>query len=519
MSMRVLSAVCLIFWLTGSVNVDAGLKTVNGRSRDAVRSGVQAEPGADKNTRAVEENDSGRHQSSAEAADPDATRQTESAPVTSAEGPPVDGTLSEPRAAETPKGKAEDVDPLPGEPAGEDRSHPEAPGTAEGTETPPVPVPGPARIGGTPQPTVTTGFMERPADPLPVLETEYVKALAGLTPGHNDSNPVWSPSGTMLAFERSIGDKREIIVVRRDGTLVQKIYCRLSEGEDEMDFLLPGIINSTSYNSGLTWSADEKRLVFMSNGGSGNYDLYLLPTIGNERTLRLTEHPQKDSHPHWSPMSDRLVFVSGRGGTADVFIMALTSRRLTRLTNGGKTNLYPQWSPDGQKIAWIYGSNENHDIHLIADIQRPHETRKTLIHWSYDDLRPVWSPDGTKIAFYSNYNLQEDPKIWSIVVVTADGTDPGEGPGLAEKVVARNVIPDIERGPAWMPDSRRIIYVKNDEQTYNPLFLVDIEKKHEVRINTGTRMNHDVVCAADGTFAFRAQTEQWDHIYLAKLKE
>jgi TolB protein len=286
-----------------------------------------------------------------------------------------------------------------------------------------------------------------------------------------------------------------------------------------MDFLLPGIINSTSYNSGLTWSSDERRLVFMSNGGSGNYDLYLLPAIGKEETVRLTEHPQKDSHPHWSPTADQLVFVSGRTGTADVFSMTLASHRMVRLTNGGKTNLYPQWSPDGKKIAWIYGSNENHDIHLIADLQRPEQTHDVLIRWAYDDLRPMWSPDGTQIAFYSNYNPQSDPKIWSIVVVAADGSDPSEGPELVEKVVAQNVIPDIEQGPAWMPDSRRIIYVKNDAQTYNPLFLVDIQDKQEVQIDTGTRMNHDVVCAADGTFAFRAQTEQWDHIYLAKLKE
>jgi hypothetical protein len=31
-------------------------------------------------------------------------------------------------------------------------------------------------------------------------------------------------------------------------------------------------------------------------------------------------------------------------------------------------------------------------------------------------------------------------------------------------------------------------------------------------------MNHDVVCAADGTIAIRAQVDQWDHIYLVKLK-
>jgi Tol biopolymer transport system component len=517
MLMRVLSAVWLIFWLTGPLDAEAGLKTVDGRTWGYV--GTDVRPAPEINSSTVEE----KGGDETEALTPKTTAgvQTEgksadeNAPVTSTEQAPLEETLPDPpmRGLKTndalPPEQKRDVLIQPGTPEATDTAKQPEPDSAPGAEADAVapPQPNPA------------GKSAKPAEPPLVLEPEYVQALADLSAGHNDSNPVWSPSGAMLAFERSIGDKREIVVARRDGSLVQKIYCRLADGEDEMDFLLPGIINGSSYNSGLTWSTDEKRLVFMSNGGSGNYDLYLLPAIGNEQTVRLTEHPQKDSHPHWSPMGDRLVFVSGRTGTADVFIMALASRRLVRLTNGGKTNLYPQWSPDGKKIAWIYGSNENHDIHLIADVQRPNETHHVLIQWLYDDLRPNWSPDGTRIAFYSNYNPQGDPKIWSIVVVAANGTDPTDGGGLAEKVVAKNVIPDIERGPAWMPDSRRIIYVKNDEQAYNPLYVVDIQEKREVRINTATRMNHDVVCAPDGTFAFRAQTEQWDHIYLAKLKD
>jgi hypothetical protein len=30
-------------------------------------------------------------------------------------------------------------------------------------------------------------------------------------------------------------------------------------------------------------------------------------------------------------------------------------------------------------------------------------------------------------------------------------------------------------------------------------------------------MNHDLSCTSDGTLAFRAQVEQWDHIYIAKI--
>ncbi len=352
------------------------------------------------------------------------------------------------------------------------------------------------------------------------IEPEYIRELVGIKAGHNDSNPVWSPSGEKIAFERSIGDKREIIISGMDGSVVQKIYCKVSDDKNsEMEFFFPGITEDISYNSGISWSPAEVSLVFMSNGGSGNYDLYLLPQLGNKTTIRLTEHEGKDSHPQWSPSNDHLVFVSGRTGKADIYLMKLENKETIQLTDGEKTYLYPQWSPDGKKIAMIYGSNENHDIYLIEDIARPAETLKILTTWAYDDLRPSWSPDGKYIAFYSNYNLQEDPKVWALFVIAADGSDSTGDEELAAKIVAKNVIPDIESGPAWMPDSKRIIYVKNYRQAYNPIYIVNIEEKTDLPFKTTTKMNHDVTCSSDGTIAFRAQVEQWDHIYIAKLKE
>jgi Tol biopolymer transport system component len=167
----------------------------------------------------------------------------------------------------------------------------------------------------------------------------------------------------------------------------------------------------------------------------------------------------------------------------------------------------------------MHGSNENHDIILINDVTKPVESQKKLTTWPYDDLRPIWSPDGKKIAFYSNYNPAGDPKIWSIVVIAADGSDPTEGEGLVAKVVAMDVIPDVEMGPAWMPDSSRIVFVKNDRQEYNPIYVADLKEKTVIPLKTETKMNHDITCSADGTIAFRAQVDQWDQIFVMKLKD
>jgi dipeptidyl aminopeptidase/acylaminoacyl peptidase len=40
------------------------------------------------------------------------------------------------------------------------------------------------------------------------IEPLYVHPLTPIESGRNDSNPVWSASGAVLAFERSRGDKK-----------------------------------------------------------------------------------------------------------------------------------------------------------------------------------------------------------------------------------------------------------------------------------------------------------------------
>ncbi|KPK97651.1 MAG: hypothetical protein AMJ95_07945 [Omnitrophica WOR_2 bacterium SM23_72] len=372
-------------------------------------------------------------------------------------------------------------------------------------------------LGEWPAERITVG--KEPETEVPkVIDPLWVRELTDINPGHNDSNPVWSPSGELIAFERSIGDKKEIIIATPLGMIARRVYLQLAPDDDEMEFFLPGTFEEVSYNSGLSWSPRGDRFVVMSNGGGGNYDLYL-GAIASDETKRLTKHTAKDGLAHWSPVDDHLVFVSGRTGHGDVYLMHLATRALRRLTRGEKAYLYPQWSPDGQKIVMTYGSNDNHDIYLIGDLKDPLGTLKPLTTWSYDDLRPVWSPDGTKIAFYTNYNRENDPKVWSLAVIAADGSDPTDGEGLAMKVVVTDIIPDVEQGPAWMPDSNRIVYVKNDRHAYNPIYIVDIEKRADSLLRTGAKMNHDVTCSVDGTIAFRAQVEQWDHIHVARVED
>jgi len=376
---------------------------------------------------------------------------------------------------------------------------------------------------GLPSSSLPSGDGEQPSvagPPRPVpVDMVFVRPVTAIEAGRNDGNPAWSRTGLFLSFERSIGEKKEIRVQLADGAGVQTVSHQLAADRGGMQFFFPGVVEDISYNSGLSWSPDENRFVFMSNGGAGNYDLYQ-GELGGPVAARLTEHREKDGQPDWSPRANAVVFVSGRTGKGDLYLLDVATRALTRLTQGGREHLYPQWSPDGRRIAFMSGSNENHDI-LVMDNPglSPKQTSRRLTTWARDDIRPVWSPDGRKLAFYANYDPAGDPRVWSIMVIAADGSDPAEGAGLAAKAVAVDVVPDVERGPAWMPDSGSLVYVKNDRQDYHPLYVVDLAHRGSRPLRTGTKMNHDVACGPDGTIAFRAQVDQWDQVFVAKMKE
>src|SRR3989304_2404417 len=210
------------------------------------------------------------------------------------------------------------------------------------------------------------------------IEPLHVRPLAGLAPGSNDSNPAWSPGGSLIAFERSRGDGKEIVIVRPDGTLADTIYHQ-GEGGGERPFLLPGDSGEESYNAGISWSPSGKRFVFMSNGGEGNYDLFLRD-LGGRTATRLTDHKEKDGHAHWSPAADNLVvFVSGRTGKGDLYFMDVSNRTATRLTPGGGAG--DRESPDivalGRPPARLVAGRD--EDRLLLELQ-PRRRSERLVH-------------------------------------------------------------------------------------------------------------------------------------------
>ena len=101
------------------------------------------------------------------------------------------------------------------------------------------------------------------------------------------------------------------------------------------------------------------------------------------------------------------------------------------------------------------------------------------------------------------------------MIIPSDGSAPAAGKELIEYFHVADVVKDNSQATAWFPDSKHIIFAKNIESDYNPIYIYNVETRQERLIDTGTAINHDITVSPHGLVSFRAQVLGWDRIFIA----
>ncbi|MBN1292886.1 MAG: PD40 domain-containing protein [Candidatus Latescibacteria bacterium] len=167
-----------------------------------------------------------------------------------------------------------------------------------------------------------------------------------------DNRPQWSPDGTRIAFVTKRDDNFEIYVMNADGS--NQINLTNHADRDDMP----------------QWSPDGTKIAFVSNRDrepekQNDYvtefrrqyeknnkvikvddrkvDVFVMNADGSNQ-VNLTNYPENDTKPTWSPDGSRIAFITFRNGMRDIYTMAPDGSDLRPLTNDKDMDEAPDWS-------------------------------------------------------------------------------------------------------------------------------------------------------------------------------
>ena len=345
--------------------------------------------------------------------------------------------------------------------------------------------------------------------------------LSGESPAH-DSQPAFSPDGDRIAF-RSERNGGGIFLMSATGESVTRLTsagyspCWSPDGKEivvaSSTFATPTDLSGTA--TGLTlvtiatgqartlafsgralqpaWSPGGGRIAFWTVlGGSGQRDIRTLAVDGSDAAQggsAVTDDAALDWSPSWSPDGQSLYFSSARGGTMNLWRVAIdqaTGRLLGVPEPATTPSIWSgdlSFSRDGSRLAFATLDYRSTLLRIPFD-----PVREAVIGPAEPILkgtRPIrdhsLSPDGRWIAF-TQAGTQED-----VFVARVDGSE------------YRRLTDDSfrDRGPTWSPDGSRIGFYSDRSGVYE-LWTIRSDGSELTRLTTSTGSPGIPVWSPDG---------------------
>jgi Tol biopolymer transport system component/serine/threonine protein kinase len=296
-------------------------------------------------------------------------------------------------------------------------------------------------------------------------------------------NPTWSPDGREIAFAT-----QPVFDSPYDRPTASELWA-LNVRSGETRLITPGDAVQPA------WSPHGQRVAYWGLvAGGSRRDLWTVPSAGGP-SVPVTEDEAIDWSPAWAPDGRYLYFSSDRGGSMNLWRIAIdeASGRVLgepeRVTTPAAFAHHVTFARDGSRLAYVSTSLEQElqrvrfdpgservigaseplarDLRrldfpqvspdgkwVVYSVTEPQEDlvlsrvdgsgRRALTNDPYRDRRPRFSPDGREIAFYSNRGGHYE--VWA---VARDGT------GLRQ--LTRDPQRRNARYPVWSPDGSRLL--------------------------------------------------------------
>ena len=303
---------------------------------------------------------------------------------------------------------------------------------------------------------------------------------------------------------------------------MKSLSINQSAAEADLDPLQPSNPSLTA-DASLSWSPDNTRFAFTRSHNSEHTEI-VISGMTDSALVSVGEPNSRNAQPAWSPLADRIAIVSLATRQPTLALANPNDGSLQIVTDGGDAIMHPRWSPLGTQLVATLGDTDRHDIGLL-ELNAKRRAWRTLTKNGRDNLSPSFSPNGQKLAFYSSIRDKTNISNWAIVVIDTfklgianSRTNMSNSRTNTRGIVARNVIPDWNHGPAWMPDGLHLVYVQQDRNRLDPIVITNINTRQTRELRTQTRLNRDISVSRQGRIAFSTQEHVWSGVYVADAR-
>ena len=266
------------------------------------------------------------------------------------------------------------------------------------------------------------------------------------------------------------------------------------------------ITNFTGRQSGQTISPEGGNIAY-SHNASGPMDIFIRRLEGGPPRL-IIESPFDDLAPRWSPVGDKLAFVSGRGPgvTASIYWVPVFGGDERKIVDsmipaveslGGALRILgaTPWSPDAKQLLFSRAQSDVQTAIWKIDLETDRHIQMTSPPAGKSDLSAAWSPDGKQICFERTGG--HGGNLW---LLPAEGGEPALLLGGDQY---------NHRLPAWSSNGHTIVFASNLTGVTN-LWEIDVDSKQMVQLTFDPSENEDPVVSADGRILYNQFSHQTD---------
>ena len=166
----------------------------------------------------------------------------------------------------------------------------------------------------------------------------------------DDTNPVWSPDGTRIAFTSDRSGQRNIYWKAADGSGSEELLLGGKEAQENVE----------------DWSQDGKHLMYnILLPGAGH--LYVLPLAGDRKPVPFVNTEFASVEGQFSPNNRWVAYRSTESGRPEVYVQGFTldpsqARGKWQVSVDGGAN--PRWRRDGKELFYELG-----DTYFAVDVK------------------------------------------------------------------------------------------------------------------------------------------------------